>query len=288
MKTTILSWRKFVLLLLVSVIVACTALKDQKQATIQTVRSADDSPISFAVQGTGEPTIVFVHCWTCDHQFWKHQIAYFSKKYKVVGLDLAGHGLSGSMRSDYTMAAFGQDVAAVVNQVGGHRVVLVGHSMGGPVAIEAAKILGDKVVAIVGVDTFYTPFELPKSEVKIEGFLKPFKKDFVGTSQQMVQSMFTPNVDPELKASIVKQFPGAKPEIGISAMYELIRWNAQNAPACLESYSDKLWNINAAPTGNETALHKNVTLIPGVGHFIPQVKPEEFNAALSKIIRAYQ
>jgi pimeloyl-ACP methyl ester carboxylesterase len=61
-----------------------------------------------------------------------------------------------------------------------------------------------------------------------------------------------------------------------------------NVPDSLNSYSEKLKNINAAPTGKETALHESVTLIPGVGHFVPQVKPEEFNAVLSKIISEYQ
>ncbi|MGD9366440.1 MAG: alpha/beta hydrolase [Desulfobacteraceae bacterium] len=279
---------KLVPLLLVLVMFGCASLRDRKQEVISTVLSADDSPISFAVKGIGEPTIVFVHCWTCNHKFWKHQIEYFSEKYKVIWLDLAGHGMSGSTRSDYTMEAFGEDVAAVVNKVAGNRIVLVGHSMGGPVSIEAAKILGDKVVAVVGVDTFYTPFQHPKSEAEIEEFVKPFEKDFIGASQQMVNSMFTPNVDPELKASIVKQFSGENPEMGISAMYEIFRWSVKNVPFSLTAYSNKLRNINAAPTGNETALHEGVTLIPGVGHFVPQVKPEEFNDALSEIIREYQ
>jgi pimeloyl-ACP methyl ester carboxylesterase len=288
MKITNCFLNKVVTLLFVVVICGCTCLQDRQQEEISTALSADGSPISFAVKGIGEPTIVFIHCWTCDHTFWEHQVEHFSKKYRVVWLDLAGHGQSGSTRSDYTMEAFGEDVAAVVNKVGGGRVVLVGHSMGGPVSIEAAKILGDKVIAIVGVDTFYTPFQFPKSEAEIEGFIKPFKMDFIGTSQQMVQSMFTPSVDPELKASIAKQFSGANPEMAISAMYGIFRWNAKNNPDSLESYSGKLKNINAAPTGNETPSHKSLTLIPDVGHFVPQVKPEEFNAALSNIISEYR
>lgn len=278
---------KIILLIFVVVIFGCASLQEQKQAVISTVASADGSPISYGVKGIGEPTIVFVHCWTCNHHFWKDQIEYFSKTNRVVWLDLAGHGESGSNRSSYTMEAFGEDVAAVVNKAGVNSVVLVGHSMGGPVSIEAAKILGDKVVAIVGVDTFYTPFQYPESEAEIEGFVKPFEKDFVGTSQQMFESMFTPHVDPELKASIAKQFAGESPEMGISAMYEIFRWSARNGQHDLESYSNKLKNINAAPAGKETALHKSVTLIPGVGHFVPQVKPDEFNAALSDIISEY-
>lgn len=279
---------KLVSLLCVAVICGCASLQDSKQEAISTASSADGSSISYAVKGVGEPTIVFVHCWTCNHTFWKHQIDYFSKEYQVVWLDLAGHGLSGSTRSDYTMEAFGEDVAAVVNKVGANRVILVGHSMGGPVSIEAAKILGDKVVAVVGVDTFYTPFQYPESETDIEGLLKPFRDDFSGACRQMGQSMFTPNVDAELKASIMEKFSGTNPETGISALREILRWGARNAPSGLERYSNKLKNINAAPTGNETALHESVTLVSGVGHFVPQVKPEEFNAALSKIIREYQ
>lgn len=288
MRTTNYFLYKLVPLLFIIVICGCASFQDQGQEMISTVLSADSSPISFAVKGTGDPTIVFVHCWTCDHKFWNHQVEYFSKKYKVVWLDLAGHGQSGSTRENYTMEAFGEDVAAVVSKAGGNRVILVGHSMGGPVSIEAAKILGDKVVAVVGVDTFYTPFQYPESEAEIESVLKPFKEDFEGTCRQMFQSMFTPDADPELKASIAGQCSGAKPEMGISAMYEIFRWSAQNIPSSLESYSGKLKNINAAPTGNEKALHTSVTLIPGVGHFVPQVKPEAFNAALSKIISEYQ
>jgi sigma-B regulation protein RsbQ len=279
---------KLVLVLLIVTLSGCTSLQDQKQEVTSTVLSVDGSPISYGVKGHGETTLVFVHCWTCNHSFWKPQIEYFSKKHKVVWLDLAGHGISGSTRKNYTMGAFGEDVATVVNKVGDSKVILVGHSMGGPVSIEAAKILGQKVVAIIGVDTFYTPFQYPKTEAEIEGFVKPFEKDFIGTSKQMVESMFIPKVDSVLKDSIVKQFSGANPEMGVSAMYEIFRWSAQNVPSSLVSYSDKLRNINGAPKGNEKALHKSVTLVPDVGHFIPQVKPDEFNAILSKIISEYQ
>jgi pimeloyl-ACP methyl ester carboxylesterase len=279
---------RVVSVLLAVVIFGCASIQIQKQEATSTVLSKDGNPISFGVKGQGETTIVFVHCWRCDHTFWKPQINYFSNKYRVMWLDLAGHGLSGSTRADYTMNAFGEDVAAVVNKVGANKVILVGHSMGGTVSIEAAKILGHKVVAIVGVDIFYTPTKYPKSEADIEDFVKPFKKDFIGSLRQMVLSMFTPEVDPELKASIVKQFSGSNPEEGISALSEVLRWMAKNVPHSLESYSNKLHNINSAPAGNEAALHESVTLIPGVGHFVPQVKPDEFNAALNRIISEYQ
>lgn len=277
-----------VVMLLIAFIAGCSSVQSLRHENISVANSTDGSSITYGVRGKGDITLVFIHCWTCNHEFWRPQIEYFSNAYKVVWLDLAGHGLSNSNRREYTMPAFGEDVAAVVNKVGGDNVILVGHSMGGPVAIEAAKLLGDKVLGVVGVDTFYTSFEYPKSEAAIDRFVKPFKDDFKGTSEQLVRSMFTSKADPNLISSIVKQMSVASQEMGVSAMYEIFRWNMKLSPSSLDGHSNKLRNINGAPTGKEIALHESVVLIPGVGHFVAQVKPNEFNEALNKIISEYQ
>lgn len=280
-KKSQLSLIAILLLLLMTGVAPVSGLEMDKGLT---VKSADGSTLSYGVKGAGDTTIVFVHCWTCNHGFWNQQIDYFANKHRVVWLDLAGHGSSTSNRKEYTMSAFGQDVAAVVNAVGADKVILVGHSMGGPVSIEAANLLGDKVIGVVGVDTFYTPFEYPKSEDKIEMFVKPFKDDFAGTSEKLVRSMFVPEVDPAVKESIVKEFAGANKEMGVSAMYGIFRWNAKNVPGTLEKYGKRLRNINGAPKGDEKPLHESVVLIPKVGHFVAQVKPDEFNRALEEIV----
>lgn len=271
-----------------TVALGCTTPQKIRETNISTVASSDGSPITYGVSGQGDITLVFVHCWTCNHEFWRPQIEYFSSKHKVIWVDLAGHGLSGSHRKQYTMDAFGRDVAAVVNKTNSQNIVLVGHSMGGPVAIEAAKILDDKVIGVVGVDTFYTPFEFPKSEAKISEFIKPFENNFKGESEQLVRSMFTPAADQDLITSIVNQMSVASPDMGISAMHEIFKWHARNNPSALDIYADKLRNINAAPTKEKKALHSSVTLIPDVGHFVAQVKPNEFNNVLNEIIAQFQ
>jgi pimeloyl-ACP methyl ester carboxylesterase len=278
----------FALMLAIAVISGCNSVQHLTEQNVLTVKSDDGSSITYGVRGQGELTMVFVHCWTCNHEFWKPQIGYFSKKHKVVWLDLAGHGLSNSQRKTYTMQAFGKDVAAVVNEIDGENVILVGHSMGGPVSIEAAKLLGDRVIGIVGVDTFYTPFQCPESDKEIDDFVKPFKNDFKAASEQLMRSMFTPEADPDVITWVVRQMSVADQEMGISALYEIFRWNAKNVPSDLDKYSKKLFNINGAPTGKEKALHESVVLIYGVGHFVAQVKPDEFNEALNQIIDEIQ
>jgi pimeloyl-ACP methyl ester carboxylesterase len=291
MKMKVDFWKIAAAALLLTAVISCTTSTAPRPTVepVTRVNSADGSSIVYGVKGQGDLTVVFIHCWTCNHQFWNPQIDYFSRSHRVLWLDLAGHGSSGSNRNHYTMQAFAEDVSAVVNRAGGDNpVVLVGHSMGGPVAIETAKLLGDRVIGIVGVDTFYTPFEWPKTEAKIQEFVKPFEDDFRGTSENMVRSMFTPHADPQVIDWVLKQLSTAEPEMGISAMYSIFRWSADNNPGTLQQYAGMLRNINGAPTGEDTELDESVILVPRVGHFPAQVKPEEFNQILETILIEFQ
>jgi pimeloyl-ACP methyl ester carboxylesterase len=98
--------------------------------------SSDNVEINFDVLGDGKPALVFVHGWSNDRSIWDSQISYFSKKYKVVAVDLPGFGKSGNNRRNWTVPAFGGDVAAVIEKLDLDNVVLVGFSLGGPVVIE--------------------------------------------------------------------------------------------------------------------------------------------------------
>lgn len=285
MKTFMNRITVLLVLLLLAALSACSPLETKKTAGPQVVASgADGSAIHYGVRGEGDVTLVFVHCWTCNHRFWDRQIEHFSRDYRVVWLDLAGHGESDSRRERYTMQAFGQDVASVVEAVGARRVILIGHSMGGPVSVEAAGLLGGKVLGVVGVDTFHTGFPYPQTETEIARMVKPFEENFPATTQHMIGTMFTPQSDPAVKDWVMTQFDGSKQALGVSAMYELLRWNAAGK---LAQYKGPLRNINAAPTGKEQPRHPSVVLIPGVGHFVAQENPDAFNAALQKIVDGF-
>ncbi|MBT8420365.1 MAG: alpha/beta hydrolase [Gammaproteobacteria bacterium] len=251
-----------------------------------TAKSIDGSSITYGVQGQDKekenPTLVFIHGWTCNREFWASQIEYFSKTHRVISLDLAGHGVSDSKRDNYTMSAFGQDVAAVVTEMGADNIVLIGHSMGGPVAIEAANLLEEKVIGIVAVDIFFLP-GLPDSKDQIGEFMKSFEDDFEAASQAFVRSMFLPGADPDLISSIAETMSSADKNMGISALRNTIEWLIENTPSLPGKYASKLRNINAV-SEEKTPRQEGIVTIPGVGHFIAQVKPDAFNKALEKII----
>lgn len=115
--------------------------------------SADGVPIHYDVRGNGVPALIFIHGWCCDRSYWQKQMDYFAPLHTVVAIDLAGHGDSGLNRETWSMEAFGQDVAAVVEGLDLRQVILIGHSLGGTVMIAAALQLPGRVIALIGADT---------------------------------------------------------------------------------------------------------------------------------------
>jgi pimeloyl-ACP methyl ester carboxylesterase len=252
-----------------------------------TAVSKDGVPISYSVYGTGEPTLVFVHGWSCNCSVWKKQVPYFKDEYRVVTLDLAGHGTSGHERAVYSLESFGEDVAAVVRAIDTHRVILLGHSMGGAVIIEAAEILPDDVIALVGVDTMQD-FEEEYTPEQAEEFLRPFKEDFQKTTDGFVRSMFVSGADPELIEEVATMMSGARAEVGISAMEEMLKTSYVAKPPQIKV---PIWCLNSdmwptkAEVNRKYAQQLNLRIMPGLGHFLMLESPDEFNCQLAEIIR---
>lgn len=128
------------------------------------VTSADGIHIAYETRDEGTPALVFVHGWSCDRTYWDGRLPAFSRQFKVVALDLAGHGESGLGRKTWTMGAFGRDVAAVVEKLGLDRVILIGHYLKLPVVainpdyqpsdIASLERCGVRVFLMAGVGHF--------------------------------------------------------------------------------------------------------------------------------------
>ena len=123
--------------------------------------SSDGVPISYVLEGSGAPVFVFVHGWACDRTYWSAQVEHFSTQARVITVDLAGHGESGDERADWSIANFAEDVVAVLVAENIENATLVGHSLGGPVVLEAAILASDRVSAVVGVDAFPDAWPTP-------------------------------------------------------------------------------------------------------------------------------
>src|SRR3712207_3076351 len=87
----------------------------------------------------GDPPIVLVHGWCCDHTYFAPQFErYAARGHRVVAVDLRGHGRSDKPEGSYAMGVFADDLAWVCEQIGLEKPVVIGHSMGGIVAFDLA------------------------------------------------------------------------------------------------------------------------------------------------------
>jgi len=265
------------------------AVPVQSLMVVDSVMSADSVMIEYDVQGSGDRALVFIHCWCCDRAHWALQVEEFSKDYKVVTLDLAGHGRSGTGRESWTMAAYGADVAAVVNKLDLPEVILIGHSMGGTVMIEAARLLGDRVTALIGVDNLQN-LERTFTDDQIEGFLAQFQEDFPGVTYEFVRGMFPPTADSALAAEISSQMALAPKEIALGSFESLFHYNYTTALSearvpirCINS-DEYPTDIEA---NNRVAESFAVRLMPGSGHFPHLIDPATFNALLHQTIEEF-
>jgi pimeloyl-ACP methyl ester carboxylesterase len=254
-----------------------------------TVPSADGVPIAYEVRGQGSPAVVLVHGWSCDRSYWKEQVEYLSPQYQVVVLDLAGHGESGMGRKDYTVAAFGADVAAVVDSLQLKSVVLVGHSMGADVVVEAAKLLPGRVAGLVWIDE-YNSLDAWMSQADIDAFVGKFRKDFRGSTDAFVRRLFAPNADPKVVDRIAKDMSSAPPAVAVNAMHNLFS-NAHNIPAALDQLKLPVVTLNSdmKPTDHESLAKHGVKafVLPDSGHFPMFEDPPRFNRSLDSVIKGF-
>ena len=252
--------------------------------------SADGVPISYEIHGDGEPTLVFVHGWSCDARYWGAQVPYFSMRHRVITLDLAGHGHSGLGRSRYTMESFGEDVAAVVKAAGAERAILIGHSMGGQVIACAARILPGRVSGLIGVDTLENVGYVMTPEER-EAMLAPFREDFPAETARFAGEMLSPAVDRSLREWIVSDMSSAPSWVAVSAMEEMTsQYVTGEAARVFEEVRLPVVSVNADKwpvdfkANREHMLSYEAIVIADADHFLMMTRSEEFNDALERAI----
>jgi pimeloyl-ACP methyl ester carboxylesterase len=245
----------------------------------------------YGTPGKAEPALVFIHGWSCDSNYWREQVPEFKKKYTVVTVDLAGHGGTDGSRSDWSMARFGQDVATALAAVPNKQLVLVGHSMGGPVAIEAARLLKGRVLGIIGVDTFKTIGAPLLSAAQLDAAVKPFEANFIGHTREVVaRYFFAPGADQALANKVAYDMSLSPPNVAIPAMRAVLSYDFA---APLKEITAPIVAINSdlGEPVNDLRIRKvlprfRAVVIPGDGHFLMLEDPARFNPALETEVQA--
>jgi sigma-B regulation protein RsbQ len=266
---------------------ACSATQAQPKSEV--VTAADGVPIHYSVQGKGEPALVFIHCWACNRNFWDNQVTEFSKTYRTVTIDLPGHGESGQGRKTWSVESYGDDVKAVVTKLDLKRVVLVGSSMGGSIALEATKRMPDRVVAIVPVDTLHNDdTKIPPEQ--LDAVFKQLQADYkTAVTGFLNQIFFSPTTPAAVKDRVTNEAVSRQPDVALPILKAIFSYDSA---AGLRAVKVPIRAINAdrVPTDVEVnrkyAPQFDAVIIKGTGHYPMMEDPARFNQMLSEILRS--
>lgn len=251
----------------------------------RTIASADGVPIAYDVLGDAPDTLVFIHGWTCNRSHWANQVREFSDRYRIIVIDLAGHGESGLGRTEWTMSAFAGDVIAVLDQERVDRAVLVGHSMGGMVIVHATQRLGKRVVGLVGADTFKYLRDNPPEGWQAE-LLQRLNNDFESAMTGLVGSMFSDNIPESVRKNISDGMLATPRAVALGAIGAM----ASDIPLfdTVAALDIPKFTINAAsrPTDEQAVRDAGIEIrfTEGEGHFVMNEHPETFNQYLTEAL----
>ena len=247
--------------------------------------------ISYQTCGSGDITLLFVHGWCINQGYWSYQSDGFCSEYKIVTMDLPGFGNSGKNRNEWTIEQFGNDVREVIEQLQLEKVVLVGHSMGGDIILEAARN-NDKVIALVGVDNFKeVGMKIdPQIQQEIDGFLDVLKNNFSEVANAYAEgALFHPTTDEAVVDRVVQDITSSDSIIAVACLKELFTYTP-NEKKQLSKLKQRLYLINSASTPTDTAALASSGIgfklleIANTGHYPMIEKPGEFNQLLKKVL----
>ena len=260
------------------------AAQNSKQSQTESrFASLDGARISYHSYGKGREALVLVHGWTCSVGYWSDLIPDLSKRSRVIAIDLPGHGQSDKPQLPYTMDLFARAVDAVLKDAGVNRVVLVGHSMGTPVARQFYRKYPQKTLAIVIVDGALRPFGDKKlMDGLMAGLRGPNYKEAGG---QMLAGMAGPNLAPEAKERIQASYLNTPQYVIISAMEGMVDesiWgpDKSNVPVLAIMTKSPFWPADTEQFYRSIAPRLDFQRWDGVGHFLMMERPKEFDEAV--------
>jgi pimeloyl-ACP methyl ester carboxylesterase len=252
--------------------------------------SPDYVHIEYHLYGHGEPAVVLIHGWATDENYWSSQLPALKAHYTVVTLNLAGHGASGSNRTDWSIANYAQDVAAVAHEIHNQQLVLVGHSMGATVALAATPLIGARVIGIIAVEALRSVGQPPLSAREIERRVAPFSSDFIGETRQLVTtSLFDPGANPALVQKVAYDMSLESQAVAVASMRSLL---AVNLNALLPAIHVPVYAINSDLTATDAArIRKSLPdftldVLDHTGSFLMLEDPARFNPLLLKDLAA--
>lgn len=269
---------------------SCSSEPDRKENASVKVNNVS---IVYDQCDNADTTLLFVHGWCINKDYWDAQSEYFCNRYNVVTLDLPGFGQSDKNRNEWTFEQYADDIHEFIKGEKLKNVILIGHSMSGDILLLTDTKYPESVIGIIGIDNLKAPGTNNTEEQtkEIEGFFAMMDSSFTGTVEVYAkQYLFPPSADTSVVNRVIKDFKANDSIIAIKVLRSLVDIS-QKERDMMQQLKHKLYLVNSdvGPTQIDSLkkyckASAEVLYVNGTGHYPMIEKPAEFNAALEKVI----
>lgn len=251
------------------------------------VLSTDGVKIHYTQTEKRNKTLVFVHGWLGNGNWWIAQELYFKEKYSIVRMDLAGHGTSDKSRKHWSSTQYADDIKSVLQSLATSEIILVGHSMSGAYSVEAA-IAVPQVKGVILIDTLNDLDQLFTPEQAEEFMFSHYRQDFISAVENLLPVyLFSEETPTHIKDQLQAEFLQHTAEFAIQALAPLYQMDIQQT-AKLLNIPVRAINSNNLPTAVEVNQkyfsNYGYKLINGTGHYPMLENPHAFNLLLDEIL----
>ena len=264
-------------------------------------------PVSYFRAGEGPP-IVLIHGITSSARTWREVMPGLAEKHTVIALDLPGHGRSGKPRGDYSLGNYASGIRDLLSVLDVGRVTVVGHSLGGGVAMQFAYQFPGRLGRLVLVDSgglgnevafFLRAATLPGAEYVIPLlFSSPARSTAraVGRALGWLGLRSSPNTrglaegmeslgDRDTRRAFVHTARSVIDPRGQRVDARDRLYLSEGVPTMLLwGEKDRVIPMKHGQQAHELMPHSRFEILPGAGHFSHNDDPERFVALLSEFI----
>jgi pimeloyl-ACP methyl ester carboxylesterase len=233
--------------------------------------------------------MVFVHGWRCDHTYFQPQFEHFQTSHSVMTYDLRGCGRSSRPDTGYDIPTLADDLLWLCQATGISAPVVLGHSLGGMIALGLAARHHDAVAGIVAVDPgafVPTPEALAMYRNMAAKLESPEGAEF---REGYVQNLFLPTDDPNLTRKTVETMCMVPRQVAAAIIHGVAAW--KGLEALIHCRAPLLVILAETGGSNDPArlltvkhdVHIGVTV--GTGHFNQLVAPEQVNPMIDRFMQ---
>jgi pimeloyl-ACP methyl ester carboxylesterase len=249
--------------------------------------------IHYTVTGSGKTAIVFIHGWCINGTYWDKQVNFLKDKYKIVTLDLQGHGQSPASEKELSIEKHANDVAALIRYLQLNRVILVGHSMSGTIMLRVYRQMPGAITGLIGIDNLQQAgFEpSPEEAANIKAFFEMFRKNYRDyVKAYALQYLFHAKTDTLVKQRVINDMTSANPETALATL-ESLASEYKSEQAILPTLKIPLLLIVQEGSIKDESLLKKycgsgykIWGIKDCGHYPMIEQPNAFNALLREAV----